>query len=484
MKLGVQPNMRLVLVGLVAVTLTACDLKTAFTGNVEVVARAGELELPSDTLAAILAEGKWPVQGTLAEMFAHHWVEFALVGQRFAQGDSLLDSASVYHAMWPDATQWLVDYYHDSVVAGRLVMDSATVDSAYQAGEHRIIYHIMIKTRPDMSPPERQDALLRADGLLSRLSAGMPWEQANEQNEDPVAQRDGGSIGILERGTAAPEFEEVAYRLRPDEVSDLVETRFGFHIIWRPALAGLWDEYEAAVEETLLLRLEDVFLAELEERWNVRVRSNAPKWMRESASAPLQTFKSKKVLGNYRDGEFTTADFVRWLQVLPEPVHMSVSTAPDEQLMELARTLVRNEVLILEAKEAGTTYREGDFAGLQERVRWELDKVREGMQFDSAFADAASGEERLLAVNDAILDFYHRMATDRGRSVVVPAFVADKLRHEMDWEVSAVGLDQVMERAELLRAELVARGAWPPELPPVSVGVPTEPDSSRSDANE
>jgi hypothetical protein len=146
--------MRLLLVGLVAVTLTACDLKTAFTGNVKVVAQAGELELSSDTLAAILAEGKWPVQGTLAEMFAHRWVEFALIGQRFAQGDSLLDSASVYHAMWPDATQWLVDYYHDSVVAGRIVVDSATVDSAYRAGEHRIIYHIMIKTRPDMSPPE------------------------------------------------------------------------------------------------------------------------------------------------------------------------------------------------------------------------------------------------------------------------------------------------------------------------------------------
>ncbi len=445
--------MRLVLVGLVAVTLTACDLKTAFTGNVEVVARAGELELPSDTLAAILAEGKWQVRGTLAEMFAHRWVEFALVGQRFAQGDSLLDSASVYHAMWPDATQWLVDEYHDSVVAGRIVMDSATVDSAYQAGEDRIIYHIMIKTRPDMSPPERQEARVRANRLLSRLGTGLSWEEANEQNEDPVAKREGGSIGVLVRGTAAPEFEEVAFRLQPGGVSDVVETQFGLHIIWRPALERVWDEYEAAVEEELLGRLEDVFLAEL-------------------------------VVGNYRGGEFTTADFVRWLQVLPEPVHMSVSTAPDEQLMELARTLVRNEVLILEAKEAGTNYREGDFASLQQRLRYELDRVRQVLPFDSAFAGLTTDEERLQAVAEVILAYYHTMATSRIRSVVIPAFVADKLRHDMDWEVSSVGLDQVVERADLLRAELVASGAWPPPSEPASVGIDASPDSSGNDPNE
>jgi len=484
MKLGVQPNMRLLLVGLVAVTLTACDLRTALTGDVDVVAQAGELELQSDTLAAILAAGKWPVQATLAETFAHRWVEFALVGQRFARGDSLLDSASVYHAMWPDATQWLVDYYHDSVVAGRVVVDSATVDSAYQAGEHRIIYHIMVKTRPDMSPPERQQTIVQADRILADLKAGMPWEQVNERNEDPVAKREGGSVGILVRGTTAPEFEEAAFRLRPDSLSGVVETRFGFHVIWRPELTRVWDEYSVAVEDELLTREEDVFLAELEERWNVRVRSNAPKAMRESASAPLQTFKSAEVIGNYRGGEFTTADFVRWLQVLSETVHMSVSTAPDDQLMELARTLVRNEVLILEAREVGMTYREGDFVGLQERVRWELDKVWQTLQFDAALAGVTSDEERLQAVGDAILDFYHRMSTERVRSVVVPAFVADKLRHEMDWKVSSVGLDQVVERAEVLRAELVAGGVWPPPTLPVSVGPPTVPDSSGNDSNE
>ena len=206
--------------------------------------------------------------------------------------------------------------------------------------------------------------------------------------------------------------------------------------------------------------------------------------MRESASAPLQTFKSKKVVGNYRGGEFTTADFVRWLQVLPEPVHMSVSTAPDEQLMELARTLVRNEVLILEAKEAGTNYREGDFASLQERLRYELDRVRQVLPFDSAFAGLTTDEERLQAVAEVILAYYHTMAIGRIRSVVIPAFVADKLRHDMDWEVSSVGLDQVVERADLLRAELVASGAWPPPSQPASVGIDASPDSSGNDPNE
>jgi hypothetical protein len=249
-------------------------------------------------------------------------------------------------------------------------------------------------------------------------------------------------------------------------------------------LALVWDEYRAAVEDELLGREEDAFLAEMEERWEVRVRSGAPKAMREAASAPLRTYESTEVIGSYRGGQFTTADFVRWLQVLPEPVHMSVGTAPDDQLMELARTLVRNEVLIREAREAGTTYHEGDVADLRARLRFELSRVRESMQFDSVLAQATPGEAQLHAINRAILDFYHRMATEQVRSVVVPAFVADKLRREMEWEVSDVGLEQVVERAEALRSARTADGAWPPPTEPVSVGVDSAPDSTGGDANQ
>jgi len=460
--------MRLILVGMIAVTLTACDLKSVLSGDVSVVARAGELELSSDTLAAMIAEGKWPVRRDIAEQMAYRWVEFALLGQRLAQGDSLLDSATVFHASWPDANQWLVDDYRDSLVAQRVRVDSAVVDSAYQAGDHRMISHILIRTRPDMSPPELQDARVRAGRILARLTATGNWPLANELNEDPVAKREGGSLGLITRGQMVPQFEEVAFSLAPGELSGIVETPYGFHIIWRPKLAEVWDAYEEAIREVLTQRMEDAFLVELIQRWDVRVRSNAPAAVREAVAAPLQTFKSSVTIGTYRDGKFTTADFVRWLQVLDRPVLQGLSTASDEQIVELVRTLMRNEVLVREARESGVTYMPEDFTWLQGELRKEIKKVTDRLALDSALAGATTPDERLRAVEGSIRRYSHDLMRNAGTTVVVPAFLAERLRQEMPWSVSSAAVDQVVERAQVLKAEQIE-----PPLDSASAAAPT-----------
>jgi len=447
--------MRLILVGMIAVTLTACDLKSVLSGDVSVVARAGELELSSDTLADLVAEGKWPVRRDIAEQLAYRWVEFALLGQRLAQGDSLLDSATVFYASWPDAHQWLVDDYRDSLVAQRVTVDSAVVDSAYQAGDHRMVSHILIRTRPDMSPPELQDARVRVGRILTRLTATGDWPQANEENEDPVAKRQGGSLGLIERGRMIPQFDEVAFTLAPGELSGIVETPYGFHIIWRPKLDEVWDAYEEAIRELLTQRMEDAFLVELVQRWDVRVRSNAPAAVREAAAAPLQTFKSSATIGTYRDGKFTTADFVRWLQVLESPVLQGLGTASDEQIVELVRTLMRNEVLVREARESGVTYMAEDFPYLQEELRKEIRKVMDRLALDSALVGAATPEERLRAVDRSIIRYCHDLMLNAGSTVVVPAFLADRLRRDMEWSVSSAAVDQVVERGLALKAEQI-----------------------------
>jgi hypothetical protein len=391
----------------------------------------------------------------IAEQLAYRWVEFALLGQRLAQGDSLLDSATVFYASWPDANQWLVDDYRDSLVAQRVLVDSAVVDSAYQAGDHRMVSHILIRTRPDMSPPELQDARVRVGRILIRLTATGDWPQANEENEDPVAKREGGSLGLIERGQMVPQFEEVAFALAPGELSGIVETPYGFHIIWRPKLDEVRDAYEEAIREILTQRMEDAFLVEIVERWDVRVRSSAPAAVREAAAAPLQTFKSSTTIGTYRGGRFTTADFVRWLQVLEAPVLQGLSTASDEQIVELVRTLVRNEVLVREARESGVTYLADDFPYLQEELRSELHKVTDRLALDSALAGLTAPDERLRAADRSIIRYCHDLMMNAGGTVVVPAFLADKLRQDMPWNVSSAAVDQVVERGLALKAERI-----------------------------
>ncbi len=64
------------------------------------------------------------------------------------------------------------------------------------------------------------------------IQAGSDFSlQAILYSEDPGSAGDGGNLGIIARGELVPEFEAVAFRLNPGEVSDLVETPFGFHLI-------------------------------------------------------------------------------------------------------------------------------------------------------------------------------------------------------------------------------------------------------------
>ncbi len=92
------------------------------------------------------------------------------------------------------------------------------------------ISHILI--RPKVGG-EGQDALLdKANKILAEAQAGADFAQlARTYSQDPGSAQRGGDLGYFGRGTMLPEFEQVAFALRPGAVSDIVRTRLGYHII-------------------------------------------------------------------------------------------------------------------------------------------------------------------------------------------------------------------------------------------------------------
>lgn len=90
--------------------------------------------------------------------------------------------------------------------------------------------HILIKF-DSRDPASREDALARIADVQAELAAGANFAiLATERSEDSSA-RSGGDLGYFERGQMVTPFEDAAFALQPGEVSDVVETGFGFHII-------------------------------------------------------------------------------------------------------------------------------------------------------------------------------------------------------------------------------------------------------------
>lgn len=83
----------------------------------------------------------------------------------------------------------------------------------------------------------REEALARAKEVLEKVRApGADFGAlAVEYSDDPTAQQNRGDLSVFAKGMMVPEFDQAAFRLQVGEVSDVVETPFGFHIIKRTA---------------------------------------------------------------------------------------------------------------------------------------------------------------------------------------------------------------------------------------------------------
>jgi peptidyl-prolyl cis-trans isomerase SurA len=86
-------------------------------------------------------------------------------------------------------------------------------------------------------------ALKRALDCLFRARQGEDFAAlAREYSDDPATREQGGRLPPIDRGQTVPEFEEVTFSLQPGQISDVVKTVFGFHIIKRLDVAKTADE--------------------------------------------------------------------------------------------------------------------------------------------------------------------------------------------------------------------------------------------------
>lgn len=77
----------------------------------------------------------------------------------------------------------------------------------------------------------KQQALKKAKDILAKLKQGEDFAKLATENSSCPSKEKGGDLGSFERGKMAEEFEKAAFTLKPGEMSDVVETEFGYHII-------------------------------------------------------------------------------------------------------------------------------------------------------------------------------------------------------------------------------------------------------------
>jgi peptidyl-prolyl cis-trans isomerase SurA len=93
------------------------------------------------------------------------------------------------------------------------------------------VAHILFIFGESISETSRELKRERAEEALKKIRSGMSFKEAAKKYSEDVSASSGGDLGILERGKMLKEFEEAAFKLRQGQVSPIVVTPYGLHII-------------------------------------------------------------------------------------------------------------------------------------------------------------------------------------------------------------------------------------------------------------
>ena len=173
----------------------------------------------------------------------------------------------------------------------KIVVPPADIERAYNDNieqyttpEQVRASHILLKTEG------KDDAAVKAkaEELLKQAKAGADFaELAKKNSEDEASAKNGGDLDYFGRGRMVPEFEQVAFALEPGQISDLVKTQYGYHIIKlvdkKPATTRPLDEVRQQLTDQLAYERAQTQAADLARR-----RSKS-----RSASRPISTRSAK-----------------------------------------------------------------------------------------------------------------------------------------------------------------------------------------------
>jgi peptidyl-prolyl cis-trans isomerase D len=125
-------------------------------------------------------------------------------------------------------------------LAAQIAVSDADIQSYYQQNakryttpEERRASHILIAAGKDAPAAEREAAKAKADSLLAQLRKNPAdfAKLAKENSQDPGSAEKGGDLGFFGKGMMVKPFEDAAWKLQEGQISDVVQSDFGYHII-------------------------------------------------------------------------------------------------------------------------------------------------------------------------------------------------------------------------------------------------------------
>lgn len=136
-------------------------------------------------------------------------------------------------------SNFLANDYLKKEVANKVTVPEEDLKSYYDTRQEEFktsemvrARHILLKLDKSASEEDKKQARKKAEDILNKIKAGEDFAKlASEFSDDPGSKSKGGDLGFFTRGRMVKPFEDTAFALKPGEVSGIVESPFGYHVI-------------------------------------------------------------------------------------------------------------------------------------------------------------------------------------------------------------------------------------------------------------
>ena len=473
------------LAAVAAFTLSACSgLKDALNAHTDWVARAGSAELTVAKLGNLLGKSRAPIRKDIAKSIANVWVDYQLLSVAAARNDSLSDPKMIDEAMWPAIANLKARKWYDVVSKGWGVEDTAAAKRQWDSGQILAADHILLLTQ-GMNDAQKAQVRKKIDGIRATVTPANFAATATKNSQDQQSARNGGSLGIFPKGSMVPEFEKAVVALKPGQISPVVQTQYGFHIIHRPTYDQIKGQLLIASKGRSVAVAESTYLAKLEANGKIEVKKDAVTTVKALGNDPDAYRRDNTVLATSTAGKFTTARLVGWLETLPPQARVldQIKQSPDSLLLQLVRNFVKNELVLKQADSAKVQIDPAELAQLRTsftnavRSAWAQLGVTPSSLADSAKSE---GDREKLAAK-RVDEYFARMIQEQAPFVPVPTPLSNVLRERFKYSFNDAGFDRAVQEAAKIRSSAdSARSAAQPStaVPLGPQPVPAPPTAS------
>ncbi len=425
------------------------------------VARAGSHELTVDQVVQLLQDQEQlPAQREVIQTLADLWINYTLLADEAAR-DSTFQSIELEPLVRMQLDQETLMQFGDSAIPVDTAITETELRQLYerQAPSARLrARHILLTYPPQATQAQRDSVRAELESIRKRAVAGESFAAlARRYSQDTGNAKKGGDLGEFGRGDLVPALENAAFKLQPGQISPIVESPFGLHIVKLeakiiPPFDSVRDQYREQIQQERMIAAESTYVAGLEAKASPKIAEDAVDLVRQVASAPAERLTSRaqqRALITYPGGSYTVGQFQELVQTRNDQWRASVKAATDEQIDGYLHTLAQRELMLDKARQAGMAPSQARVDSLVEQTRGQITRI--AGEIGVLHFDRAPGESMDPAVDRAVSSALKDVLS--GAKGVVPLGpIAFQLRERTQTEVYDAGVGEALLRIGAIRA--------------------------------